>query len=193
MRARTEKESMSSFYQVAITNEQCQSTHCRSSSPLETGENRFEPSMTGQLTRTEMENLLHSQLIGRLACINGEEPYIVPMAYAFTGTELVGQTSPGLKLRILRQHPKVCFEVDQLIDLRNWKSVIVYGTFLETPEASMPQARRWLFNRIYPLSTPAQIHSQGHAVEAQLADDTRMKPVLFSISIDRMTGRYERQ
>jgi nitroimidazol reductase NimA-like FMN-containing flavoprotein (pyridoxamine 5'-phosphate oxidase superfamily) len=149
--------------------------------------------MTGQLTPTEMENLLHSQLIGRLACTDGDEPYIVPMAYAYTGTHLVGQTSPGLKLRILRQHPKVCFEVDQLIDLRNWKSVIVYGTFQETPEASMPQARQWLFNRIYPLSTPAQLHGYGHSVETQTADDTRLKPVLFSIDIDRMTGRYERQ
>lgn len=140
-----------------------------------------------------MENLLHSQLIGRLACIQENEPYIVPMAYAYDGTYILGQTVPGLKLRILRQNPKVCFEVDQLIDLRNWKSVIVYGTFRETSGMQLPQARQWLFDRIYPLSTPSQVHGHEHAVDAQVIDDTRIKPVLFAIEIERMTGRYERQ
>jgi nitroimidazol reductase NimA-like FMN-containing flavoprotein (pyridoxamine 5'-phosphate oxidase superfamily) len=149
--------------------------------------------MIGHLSKTEMDNLLHSQLIGRLACIQGNEPYIVPMAYAYDGIHILGQTVPGLKLRILRQNPLVCFEVDQLIDLRNWKSVIVFGTFREMAAAQIPQARQWLFDRIYPLSTPAHVHTHEHEVAAPIADDTRIKPVLFSIDIDRMTGRFERQ
>lgn len=149
--------------------------------------------MIGALTNTEMENLLHSQLVGRLACIQGDEPYIVPMAYAYDGKSILGQTVPGLKLRLLRAHPKVCFEVDQMVDLRNWKSVLIFGTFKETADAMIPQARRWLFNRIYPLSTPARVHAHEHKVESIPSDETRLKPVLFSIEIDRMTGRYERQ
>ena len=149
--------------------------------------------MTGVLTKTEMDNLLHSQLVGRLACIQGDEPYIVPMAYAYDGKSILGQTIPGLKLRLLRSNPKVCFEVDQLVDLRNWKSVIIFGTFKETEEALIPQARKWLFNRIYPLSTPASVHAHEHTVESIPSDDTRLKPVLFFIEIDRMTGRFEKQ
>ena len=149
--------------------------------------------MTGQLTQLEMDNLLHSQLVGRLACIQGDAPYIVPMAYAYDGKNILGQTVAGLKLRILKENPKVCFEVDQLIDLRNWKSVIVFGTFRLAPETFLPQARQWLFNRIYPLSTPAQAHAHEHAVESLVGDEDRVKPVLFMIEVERMTGRYEKQ
>lgn len=149
--------------------------------------------MTGTLTQLEMDNLLHSQLIGRLACIQGDEPYIVPMAYAYEGDRILGQTSSGLKLNILRQNPKVCFEVDQLIDLRNWKSVILFGTFREIQDTQINPARQWLFDRIFPLSTPAQVHGGGHPVEVVLEDETRVKPVLFAIEISRMTGRFERQ
>ncbi len=149
--------------------------------------------MTGALTQLEMDNLLHSQLIGRLACIQGDEPYIVPMAYAYEGDRILGQTSSGLKLTILRQNPKVCFEVDQMIDLRNWKSVILFGIFREIQETQINPARQWLFDRIFPLSTPAQVHGAGHPVEVVLADETRVKPVLFAIEIKRMTGRFERQ
>jgi nitroimidazol reductase NimA-like FMN-containing flavoprotein (pyridoxamine 5'-phosphate oxidase superfamily) len=149
--------------------------------------------MTGQLTQVEMDNLLHSQLIGRLACIQGDVPYIVPMAFAYDGTNILGQTGPGLKLRILRKNPRVCFEVDQLIDLRNWKSVIVFGMFQESDTNQLPQSRQWLFDRIYPLSTPSQVHSHGHFTETQLEDNSRVKPVLFRIEIQRMTGRFERQ
>jgi nitroimidazol reductase NimA-like FMN-containing flavoprotein (pyridoxamine 5'-phosphate oxidase superfamily) len=140
-----------------------------------------------------MENLLHAQLVGRMACIQDNEPYIVPMAYAFDGVRILGQTAPGMKLRILRKNPKVCFEVDQLIDLRNWKSVIVFGTFQEVSAVSLPQTRQWLFDRIYPLSTAARLHNHGHAIEYVPEDDMRVKPVLFSIVINRMTGRYEKQ
>ena len=149
--------------------------------------------MTGSLSQLEMENLLHSQLVGRLACIQGDEPYIVPMAYAYECNQIFGQTSPGLKLTILRQHPKVCFEVDQMIDLRNWKSVVLFGTFREIPEISMNPSRQWLFDRIFPLSTPAVLHGYGHPSNTEVADDTRVKPVLFAIDIDRMTGRFEKQ
>ena len=149
--------------------------------------------MKGQLTQTEMDNLLHSQLIGRLACIQGNEPYIVPMAYAYDGKNILGQTVPGLKLRILEQNPKVCFEVDQLIDLHNWKSVIVFGTFKLAPKSFLPQTRQWLFDRIYPLSTPTRVHGHEHSSGSTISDEDRIKPVLFMIEVIRMTGRYEKQ
>lgn len=149
--------------------------------------------MNGSLTQLEMDNLLHSQLIGRLACLQGDEPYIVPMAYAYEGNQILGQTSPGLKLNILRQHPKLCFEVDQMIDLRNWKSVVLFGTFREIQETQINPSRQWLFDRIFPLSTPAEMHGYGHPVDSAMTDENRVKPILFAIDIHRMTGRYEKQ
>lgn len=149
--------------------------------------------MIGILSDVEMDNLLHSQLIGRLACIQGDEPYIVPMAFAYEGNQIFCQTTPGLKLNMLRLNPKVCFEVDQLTDLRNWKSVILFGTFREIQEMQMTPSRQWLYDRIFPMSTPSASYGYGHAVDADISDENRLKPILFAIDIHRMTGRFEKQ
>jgi nitroimidazol reductase NimA-like FMN-containing flavoprotein (pyridoxamine 5'-phosphate oxidase superfamily) len=40
-------------------------------------------------------------------------------------------THEGTKLDMMRQNPKICFEVDDLMDMANWRSVIAKGTFQE--------------------------------------------------------------
>ncbi|MFY7880631.1 MAG: pyridoxamine 5'-phosphate oxidase family protein, partial [Lacibacter sp.] len=85
--------------------------------------------MLGELNESQMNNLLSSQVVGRIACADDAQPYIVPVTYTFDGTYIYGQTNEGLKLDILRKNPNVCFEVDQMNDMANWQSVVVYGTF----------------------------------------------------------------
>ena len=40
-------------------------------------------------------------------------PYVVPITYAFDGVAVYGHSREGLKLRMMRSHPTVCFEVDR--------------------------------------------------------------------------------
>ena len=87
--------------------------------------------MLGQLNDTQIRNILSSQAVGRLACTDGKQPYIVPVTYTYDGKYIYGQTNEGTKLKMLRKNPKVCFEVDMMTDMRNWQSVIVYGKFEE--------------------------------------------------------------
>jgi len=149
--------------------------------------------MLGKLNDTEIRNVLSSQVLGRLACTDGKQPYIVPLTYTYDGEYIYGQTNEGMKLELLRKNPSVCFEVDMMTDMRNWKSVIVNGMFEELKEEDAEKAREILFYRVYPLMTSSTIHSNQHEVTTDLDDSNRVKCVMYRIKIKKMTGRFEQQ
>lgn len=149
--------------------------------------------MLGELNESQMNNLLSSQVVGRIACADDAQPYIVPVTYTFDGTYIYGQTNEGLKLDILRKNPNVCFEVDQMNDMANWQSVVVYGTFEELNEKEAQEAREVLFTRVMPLMTSATIHAHEHKEPSNLDDSNRIKQVMYRIHINRKTGRFEKR
>ncbi|WP_196777401.1 pyridoxamine 5'-phosphate oxidase family protein [Candidatus Nitrosocosmicus hydrocola] len=83
------------------------------------------------MDKGQIDDLLKSELIGRIGCFDGNKVYVVPVTYAYDNGYIYGHTKDGLKIRIMRKNPNVCFEVDWMKDMSNWKSVIVYGTFEE--------------------------------------------------------------
>jgi nitroimidazol reductase NimA-like FMN-containing flavoprotein (pyridoxamine 5'-phosphate oxidase superfamily) len=149
--------------------------------------------MLGELNKDQMNNVLFSQVLGRLACTDGKQPYIVPVTYTFDGKYIYGQSNEGTKLEIVRKNPNVCFEVDRMMDMRNWQSVIVYGKFEELKAKEAEKAREILFNNVFPLLTSSTIHPFGHQVTGKVDDSTRVKQVMYRIKIQKMTGRFEKQ
>ncbi len=86
--------------------------------------------MQRDLSAAEMEALLSAQVFGHLACQEGGKPYIIPLAYYYHDGVLYGQTMEGKKTRILRENPRVCFQVQQLTP-NGWQSVLCWGVFEE--------------------------------------------------------------
>lgn len=149
--------------------------------------------MLGELNDTQINNVLSSQALGRLACTDGKRPYIVPVTYAYDGKFIYGQTNEGLKLKLLRKNPLVCFEVDMMTDMRHWQSVLVYGKFIELKNKESDNARDILFNRVLPLMTSSTVHPYGHNETVTVDDSTRVKQVMYKIKIKKVTGRFEKQ
>ena len=149
--------------------------------------------MLGELSKEKIESVLSSQVLGRLACCDGVHPYITPVTYTYDGKYIYGQTNEGKKLNMLRKNPNVCFEVDRLTNMRNWESVIVYGTFEELNDEQAREAREILFDRVFPLMTSSTIHAHEHEVDANVDDSTRIKYVMYRIGIEKITGRFEKQ
>ncbi len=87
--------------------------------------------MWGDLDKSQIDDLLKSELIGRVGCFDGNKVYVVPITYAYDNGYIYGHTKDGLKIQMMRNNPNVCFEIDWMKDMSNWKSVIVYGTFEE--------------------------------------------------------------
>jgi len=149
--------------------------------------------MLGHLEIAQINNILSSQVVGRLACTDGKQPYIVPMTYYYDGKYIYGQTNEGAKLKILRKNPNVCFELDIMTDMRNWQSVIVYGEFEELNDKEAGKARTILFEHVFPLLTSSTIHSFEHEVTEKVNDTTRIKYIMYRIKIKEVTGRFEKQ
>ncbi|HRP31408.1 MAG TPA: pyridoxamine 5'-phosphate oxidase family protein [Agriterribacter sp.] len=107
--------------------------------------------MLGELNDTEIDSILTSQVVGRLACTDGKQPYVVPVTYAYDGKFIYGQTNAGTKLKMLRKNPNVCFQIEMMTDMRNWKSVLAYGKFEELKDKEAEKAREILYNLVFPL------------------------------------------
>jgi len=147
----------------------------------------------GVLDEQKINNVLSSQVVGRLACTDGNIPYIVPVTYFFNGDYIYGQTQEGKKLEILRKNKKVCFEVDLMMDMRNWQSVIVFGDFEELSEAEAKIAKELFFNHFYNMQTSSTIHGFQH----QLDDKTKksndnFRHIMYRIKPIKVTGRFEK-
>lgn len=149
--------------------------------------------MTGELSKVEINNLLNSQAYCHLACCFNNEPYVVPLSYVYDGKFIYCQSKPGKKLDILGKNPNVCVIVESMTAMNNWKSVICYGKFEKMKEKDSVTARKLLFNRVLTLMTPEAIHSFEHSSEGDIDYKNRIKEIMFRLSIEKMTGRFETQ
>jgi nitroimidazol reductase NimA-like FMN-containing flavoprotein (pyridoxamine 5'-phosphate oxidase superfamily) len=150
--------------------------------------------MVGELTKEQISNLLSSQMIGRIACCDIQKPYIVPIAYAYDGKDIYCQTTEGKKVQYMRENPNICFQIDFSNSISNWQSIIVYGKFEELAEQEIETAREFLMNKIMPLMTNSKIHPHEHweTREEKLDDSHRIKPIIFKIKIEDISGKYHR-
>ena len=82
-------------------------------------------------------DLLARARLGRLACAQGSQPYVVPFYFAYHHNYLYSFTTVGQKVEWMRANPLVCVEVDEVVSTHKWMSVIVFGRYeelLDTPE-----------------------------------------------------------
>jgi hypothetical protein len=109
--------------------------------------------MMGELTKDQIDNVLRSEMIGRIGCHAEGRTYVVPVSYAYDGQHVYAHSADGLKVRTMRSNPSICLEVDQIDDLANWRCVIGQGTYEELHGADEDRARRLLSERFAPFIT----------------------------------------
>jgi len=149
--------------------------------------------MIGELNYDQMNNLLLSQVVGRIACVDGKQPYIVPVTYCYDGVYIYGQTNEGQKLTMLRKNKRVCFEVDSMVNMRNWQSVLVFGRFEEVKGKELERARESFMNHIFPLLTSTTVYKAEHGDGDLPEENTGIKAVMYRIKIEKLTGRFEKE
>jgi nitroimidazol reductase NimA-like FMN-containing flavoprotein (pyridoxamine 5'-phosphate oxidase superfamily) len=92
------------------------------------------------LTPSEIDEVLREELIGRIGCWGNRRILIVPLAYAYDGASVYCYSADGAKVRFMRVRPEVCFQVDHIDDIANWRSVIAWGTFHELADEEAQDA-----------------------------------------------------
>ncbi|MEI8254864.1 MAG: pyridoxamine 5'-phosphate oxidase family protein [Deltaproteobacteria bacterium] len=150
--------------------------------------------MLGELNIEQIERVLHSEVIGRIGCHAGGRTYVVPVTYAYDGTHVYAHSAVGLKVRMMRENPAVCFEVDHMENMANWQSVIARGTFEELHGDDAMRGMQTLVTRLAPLMTSAT-STPTHGVPAggHRADTAGHEAVLFRLKLTEKTGRFEKR
>ena len=137
-----------------------------------------------EMGRTECEEVLARNHVGRIAFTFHDRVDIEPLHYVFADGWLYGRTSVGNKLRMLQHHPWVAFEVDeQNGTLFDWRSVVVKGTFylIEPEEGAMQED---------PIMAHGVALLRSLLPTALTADDpTPFRRSVFRIHLDEVSGR----
>jgi uncharacterized protein len=147
--------------------------------------------MIAELGPSQIERLLHEQVIGRIGCHALGRTYVVPITYAYIDGAIVSHTGNGLKVRMMRTNPSVCFEIEDLRHLPRWSSVIAFGRYEELQGEAADAALAQLTARL-EVSPPAaaQMPWQGAGVHEPTSGAQR-SDVVFRILLDEKTGRYD--
>lgn len=145
--------------------------------------------MLGELSTTQIEEVLTNEYIGRIGCHAQGRTYVVPVSYAYEGDSIYAHSPTGLKIDMMRDNPEVCFEVEQVSHLLDWRSVIVWGRFEELSGEDALKAMRLLIQRLGP-RMPAGSGDGPHSSPEGAEHSARM-PVLYRIRLREKTGRYE--
>jgi uncharacterized protein len=87
--------------------------------------------MMGDLTAQEVEEVLESEVLGRVAYISDGRPCLIPVTYVYDSEfgDVYVHSAEGTKVRAMRANPEVCFEVEQIRDMANWRTVIARARF----------------------------------------------------------------
>jgi len=152
-------------------------------------------STPGAMDAGQIDQVLRCELVGRIGCYAEGQTYVVPVFYAYDGTYIYGHSSDGMKIRMLRANPQVCFEVDHVESLIDWQSVIAWGRFEELAGEQANQAEQLLIQRMRP-HLPAAIGrspDQPGQSERAIADPAQQRAIVYRIALAERTGRYEQR
>ena len=150
--------------------------------------------MIRQLTSAEIDDLLSKQIVGRIGCCYENEIYVVPISYAYEDNIIYCHGFEGKKMEMMRKNPKVCFQVDEMKDMGDWKSVIAWGDFEElSDEKEKNKALKILLDRHLPFISSITTHlGETWPFSSKTKNDLDKIPgIVFRICINKKTGKLE--
>jgi nitroimidazol reductase NimA-like FMN-containing flavoprotein (pyridoxamine 5'-phosphate oxidase superfamily) len=149
--------------------------------------------MRGELSSDEIEELLRSETIGRIGCHARGMNYVVPVTYVFYDGCVYGHSSPGRKIRIMRANPAVCFEIDRVVHVGDWMSVIAWGTYEELTGEESLSAMNLLIERLRKDLRGSEHPSYVlRTIASSPPDPDSEWIVLYRIRLTKVKGRFER-
>jgi nitroimidazol reductase NimA-like FMN-containing flavoprotein (pyridoxamine 5'-phosphate oxidase superfamily) len=146
----------------------------------------------GELTQTQIDDVLRAEAVGRIGCHADGMTYVVPVTYVYADGCIYGHMGAGMKLRMLRANADVCFEVDQIESLARWRSVIAWGRFEELRGDEAERALQLLVTRIKPLLADTTLsEAPAHRAGDIQHDLAAQRAVVYRIRLTERTGRFE--
>jgi len=140
-----------------------------------------------ELTRQASLDLLARTRLGRLACAEGAQPYVVPIYFASHHDYLYSFSTLGQKIEWMRANPLVCIEVDEVVSAQEWVSLIVFGRYEELPDLPEWQSSRAFAHQL--LKQYAAWWEPAYVQTILLHGARRpLVPIFYRIHVRQMTG-----
>ena len=114
--------------------------------------------------------------------------------YAFGDGCIYGHSRAGRKIEMMRANPQVCFEVDRIVNLTDWKSVIAWGSYEELQGEEAVAAMERLLVKFGPLVVGSS-SVPWHGLSAPLVNLAHLAVthgIVYRIRLTERTGRFER-
>jgi len=140
-------------------------------------------------SRQEIDAIIRTALVCRIALADGNEPYVVPLSFGYDGAALFIHTAKsGRKIDFIEANSRVCFELEANVSLKTddrdackwtfeFESVIGYGAITEL-ETAEDKARG--LNQI-------MLHYSGR--EWDIDDAASATTRVWRIDIESVTGK----
>jgi uncharacterized protein len=147
--------------------------------------------MVEDLSNEEILQVLKTNFLGRLGLHDGDKTYVIPTNYVYDGKFILCHAVEGAKIKIMRQYPSVCFEVEEIKSFTNWRSILAQGWYQElTEERDRYNAMKSCVDHGLHIKVP------HNALESRAAlADTGMsrteRPVIYRIVITELSGKCE--
>jgi nitroimidazol reductase NimA-like FMN-containing flavoprotein (pyridoxamine 5'-phosphate oxidase superfamily) len=108
-----------------------------------------------EMETKQIQELLRRVQYGHLACTDGRKPYLVPIHFAYEQPYIYVYTTEGKKTEMIRHNPRVCLQLEDVKDNKNWSSVIIDGEAEELTDSSDREKALKAITRVNPTLTPA--------------------------------------
>jgi len=138
-----------------------------------------------EMTEQECNTLLASASLGRLGCSLDNQPYVIPIHFAYEPGYVYVLSTFGRKTEWMRANPKVCIQVDEITNESRWMSVIANGRYQELPAPQFAEEREHA-QKLLAKRYRWWLNALGER-QLKVGDDL-IAPLFFRICVDSMTG-----
>lgn len=148
--------------------------------------------MIRTLSEEEIWQLVGGARYAHLGCHAEGKTYVVPVSFARDGSRLLGLTSAGQKIAMMRANPEVCVQVEAIDSLTRWRSAILWGRFQELEGAERATAAGLLIDRYgEAFAADPSVGRSGRDVTPPRLDHRSEPMIVYAIEISETSGRAE--
>ncbi len=138
-----------------------------------------------EMTEKECVALATRSSLARLACALDNQPYIIPIQFAYDSGYIYALATFGQKIEWMRENPKVCAAIDEIVSESQWSSVVVTGEYEELVEPRHTNERKHARELLEKRSRWWQV---AFAERQAKEGDHLVDPIFFRIKVTSITG-----
>ena len=138
-----------------------------------------------EIPEAECAEILSRVSFGRLGCAHDNQPYVVPVNFAYESGDIYVISTLGQKIEWMRENPRVCVLVDEIKSTSEWVSIVANGNYQELREPQFTDER----DHARKLLVRPGRWGQAALAERQLkTGNDLIATIFFRIRLDSMTG-----